>query len=80
MDAQLGINADAIIPGVTAFGLTAVDAAGNPIAAFSVAVYSDRLDDRARRAAVEALERETRLLERAVAERRSVPAVEVEMV
>lgn len=60
----LGINADGIIPGITALGVPILGADGLPTAALSVATYSDRLDERGRRGVIAALRREADALGR----------------
>lgn len=62
----IGINADGIIPGITAIGVPVADEAGMPIAALSIATYSSRLDESGLRAAIAALHREARALESAL--------------
>jgi len=61
--AGIGINSDGIIPGITALGVAVSGADGMPVAALSVAVYSDRLEQRMRQAVIGALRREAALLE-----------------
>ncbi|MCC6212471.1 MAG: helix-turn-helix domain-containing protein [Burkholderiales bacterium] len=62
----IGINADGIIPGITAIGVPVAARDGTPIAALSVASYSERFNEAALRDAVAALRREARLLEDAL--------------
>jgi DNA-binding IclR family transcriptional regulator len=76
----IGINADGIIPGITAIGVPILGEDGMPTAALSVATYSDRLDERAQRALVGALRREAEALERALRSSREVSASIMEAV
>lgn len=72
----IGINADGIIPGITAIGVPVAGEDGVPIAALSVATYSDRIDEAALRAAVAALRREARALESTLrSSRRASPSI-----
>jgi DNA-binding IclR family transcriptional regulator len=57
-----GINQDVIVPGMTGIGIALADEAGGPVAALSVTLPSDRLNDRGRREVVDLLRNEARTI------------------